>query len=52
MTTTVTKPGHEEHAGSPAEAANRAWAISDALEAAIKATGAEVAELFLREGDG
>lgn len=52
MTITVPKTGPEEHAGSPAEAANRAWAISDALEAAIKATGAEVAELFLREPDG
>ncbi len=52
MTTAVQKTGKDERAASAAEAANRAWAISDSLEAAIKATGAEVAELFLRDAEG
>ncbi len=41
----------DERPPQPSDGAIRAWALSDVLDAALSSTGADVAEIFLRDGD-
>jgi len=44
--------GKDEHLANAGDAETRAWAIDDVLDAALTSTGAEVAEIFLRDDGG
>ena len=48
MKTGLVGAEHEHHA-RPTDDETRAWAIEDVLDAALTTTGAEIAEIFLRE---